>query len=70
MTPASLSLLLKGLDLLVLGLNVAPEVMRAFKNITANVQLMVNQGRDPTPDEWRLIDNLRDEIHREIQRRK
>ncbi len=68
MSPNALLLLLKGLDLLVLGIQAAPAVRRAFGDITLSVRGMVEEGRDPTPEEWAQLDKLRDTIHHQIQR--
>ena len=67
MTAATLVLLVKGLDLLVLGIEMAPAIRSAFTDMTAAVRLMVEEGRDPTPVEWATLDTLRDTIHRQIQ---
>ena len=67
MSTAALTLLLKSLDLLVLGLEVAPNIRTAFADVTASVQLMINEGRDPTPVEWAKLDELRNTIHFQIQ---
>ena len=67
MSPAALTLLLKGLDLLVLGIEMAPAIREAFSGITRAVQIMVSENRDPTPEEWARLDTLRDTIHRQIQ---
>ena len=67
MSPASLALLLKGLDLLVLGIEMAPAIRAAFTDLTASVRVMVKEGRDPTPAEWATLDVLRDAIHQKIQ---
>ena len=67
MSPAALTLLLKGLDLLVLGLEMAPAIREAFSNVTSAVQVMVYENRDPTPAEWARLDTLRDTLHRSIQ---
>ncbi len=67
MTAATLVLLVKGLDLLVLGIEMAPAVRSAFQSITDSVRLMVEEDRDPTPAEWAQLDELRDQVHRSIQ---
>ena len=67
MSPASLALLLRGLDLLVLGIEMAPAIREAFTDVTAAVKKMAEEGRDPTPEEWARLDTLRDTIHRQIQ---
>ena len=67
MTAATLILLVKGLDLLVLGIEMAPAIRSAFTDMTSAVRTMVEEGRDPTPAEWATLDTLRDTLHRQIQ---
>ena len=67
MTAATLILLVKGLDLLVLGIEMAPAIRSAFTDMTSAVRTMVEEGRDPTPAEWAMLDTLRDTLHRQIQ---
>ncbi len=67
MTAATLVLLVKGLDLLVLGIEMAPAIRSAFMDMTAAVRTMVEEGRDPTLTEWARLDELRDTVHRSIQ---
>lgn len=70
MNPAMLTLLIKSLDLLVLGINMSSHIRAAFMTITASVQVMINEGRDPTVEEWTNLDYLRDMLHETIQRAK
>lgn len=70
MNVATLILLLKGLDMLVLGIEMAPMVRVAFMNITASVRSMIDEGRDPTAGEWADLDILRDALHVAIQEAK
>ncbi|MEE9598176.1 MAG: hypothetical protein V3V96_15500 [Acidiferrobacterales bacterium] len=67
MNPAAFTLLLKGLDVLVLGIEMAPAIRALFQDITSSVRKMVAEERDPTLYEWTQLDKLRDEIHRQIQ---
>lgn len=67
MNTSALLLLIKALDLLVMGLTVAPNVVNMFQEIISDVQVMIREGRDPTPAEWASLDLLRDEVHRTIQ---
>ncbi len=67
MSPGALTLLLKSLDLLVLGITMTPNIRAAFVDVTASVQIMVTEGREPTAAEWAKLDTLRDSIHRKIQ---
>ena len=67
MSPAALTLLLKGLDLLVLGIEMAPSIREAFSDVTSAVRNMVEEDRDPTQVEWAQLDTLRDTIHKSIQ---
>ena len=67
MTAATLVLLVQGLDLLVLGIEMAPQIRAAFQDMTAAVRTMVEEDRDPTPAEWATLDTLRDTIHLKIQ---
>jgi hypothetical protein len=67
MNPTTLTLLLRGLDLLVLGIEVAPEIRNTFTTITEDVSNMLAEGRVPTPAEWARLDTLRDQVHQRIK---
>lgn len=67
MTVATLTLLLKGLDLVMLGIEMSPQIRAAFQDVTKAVQVMLDEGRDPTDAEWAQLDTLRDTVHRQIQ---
>ena len=67
MTQAAMLLLLRTLDLLVIGIEMSPLILATFRQITASVTLMVVENRNPSPDEWRQLDQLRDLIHEKIQ---
>ncbi len=67
MSPGALVVLLRGLDLLVLGLEMAPAIRAAFSTVTRDVEIMLEEDRDPTPEEWARLDELRNTIHRSIQ---
>ncbi len=67
MSTSAFLLLIKALDLLVLGIEMAPAIREAFMGVTLSVRNMVEQGRDPTSFEWAQLDELRDTIHRQIQ---
>ncbi|MFQ5774019.1 MAG: hypothetical protein ACE5GS_05850 [Kiloniellaceae bacterium] len=67
MTASTALLVFKLLDLLALGVQVAPPVLRRYKAARARIDLMIAEGRDPTPEEVREIDNglaaLQAELH-------
>ena len=67
MNPSAFLLLIKALDLLVLGIEMAPAIRGAFMDVTLAVRRMAEEGRDPTPEEWAQLDTLRDTIHWKIQ---
>lgn len=67
MNTSPLILLLRGLDILVLGIEMAPAIRAAFQDLTAVVAVMVSKGRDPTADEWGKLDTLQDAVHAAIQ---
>ena len=67
MSAGVLTLLLKALDLALLGIQFTPAIRLLFVDITTSVKLMVAKERDPTAEEWELLDALRDTIHKAIQ---
>lgn len=67
MSASALILLLKAIDLVTMGITLAPAVREAFSKITVSVRLMVAERRDPTIEEWDKLDTLRDTIHEAIQ---
>ena len=67
MTPTTAVFLLKGLDLLILGLEMAPHIRVAFANVTVMVETMVTEERDPTTTEWAELTKLSSALHERIQ---
>lgn len=67
MSSAVLKLLVNHLDLISLGLTAIPELVSA---ISANRKLLgniINEGREPTPEEFAEIDKLIDDLHNQLQ---
>jgi len=52
MTPEMVLLILRVLDLLAFGLRHAPEMVAEVQTLNAKVREMVEQNRDPSPEEW------------------
>ena len=67
MTPSTAAFLLKGLNLVMLGLEMAPEIRIAFGNVTALVGAMVREERNPTTTEWAELEAFTRLIHERIQ---
>lgn len=60
MNPTTAMMILKLLDLLVLGINLAPEIKRSFLENKSKIQKMIEEERNPTIDEWdTLISDIR-----------
>ncbi len=45
----------------------APGIMARYRDISARIRVMVEEGRDPTPDEWADLDAETDDLFRQIQ---
>jgi len=67
MTAAQAALLLRGIDLLILGITVAPQIKAAFSSITDELQVMIDEGRDPSPEEMEAIFTRARSVHGQIQ---
>lgn len=50
--PTTAQAILKALDLIVLGITLAPSIKAAWDEYRAKLQVMIAEGRDPTEDEW------------------
>lgn len=55
MNPTTLNAILKLLDLITIGLTLTPVIQASYQRNRALVQQMVDEGRDPTPDEWEAL---------------
>ena len=52
MSPEVALLIVRILDLLAFGLRHAPEMVAEVRTLNAKVREMVEQNRDPSPEEW------------------
>lgn len=43
------------LDLIVSGVKMIPKARREYDNVRARVQKFIDEGRDPTPEEWAAL---------------
>lgn len=55
MNPSTLNMILKLLDLLVLGMNLAPKLKASFDENRSKIQQMIDEGREPTQSEWETL---------------
>lgn len=60
-------MILRLIDLIALGATLAPGIMARYRDISARIRVMVEEGRDPTPDEWADLDAETDDLFRQIQ---
>ncbi len=60
MTPSTLILVLKLLDIMATAMKMAPEVAEQFKYGRELMKKIINQKRDPTKEEWERLDALID----------
>lgn len=71
MNPATALLILRVLDMLVAGLELAPALKRRASGATARIKVMIEEDRDPTPEEWDELlvetDNLTDSIRAAVE---
>lgn len=67
MSQAQALLLLKLLDLAIAGISAAPDVIARVRQGRSKLEAMIQEGRDPTPDEMAEIDadiaGLRERLH-------
>lgn len=58
------------IDIIALGIQLAPKVLEAYNKARAKVQQFIDEDRDPTPEEHeelnKLINVLREELHKPI----
>ncbi len=45
----------KILDLLLLGVQMAPAVAAKMQALRGEMQVFIDEDRDPTPDEWKAL---------------
>lgn len=69
MTEGQLLILLKLMDLLVVGLEHAPTVKATYLRHKAALDSMVQEGRNPTPDEIRELGEEISETRERLRRR-
>lgn len=59
--------LLSLLDLIVMGIELAPEVYASYQEARGKLDTMLEEGRDPTDEEWndlnQSIRGLRTQLH-------
>lgn len=56
MDVATATLILRLVELVAFGLTHAPEVMLEVQKLADEIRAMVNEDRDPTPEEWAALD--------------
>lgn len=66
MNAKSLMAILRLVDLLAAGLQLAPEVKARFDASSEKVKQMVAEGRDPTPEEWDALNAETEELMSQI----
>lgn len=70
MSAATVALILKSLELLSLGIALAPELRAAFDRQLSLLETMIKEGRDPTPEETGELDatmaRLRDAFQKPV----
>ena len=53
--------------MIALGASLAPEIMARYRDTSAKVRTMVEEGRDPSPEEWAELDAETEDLFRKIQ---
>lgn len=64
----ALILIMKLLDVLVASLNLAPHVMRRYQVRRGIVDRMIAENREPTIEEWKMLDLELEEITERIEK--
>ena len=62
MTPNTILMVLKLIDLVAMGAQMIPEVKARVDRYSAKIKQMVEEGRDPTPEEWAVLDGETDAL--------
>jgi len=60
MSPATVALILKAMDLVAMGVTMVPEMKARYDEVTAKLKEMANEGRDPTDAEWKELNDKLD----------
>lgn len=60
-------LLVKVLEIVAAGVALAPTLRRRVDRYTGRVRLMIEEGRDPTPEEWRELLAESDDVSKRIR---
>ncbi len=66
MNPQTALMILRMVDLLAAGLQLAPEIRARYAATSAKVKKMVTEGREPTPEEWAALDAETDDLLAQI----
>lgn len=52
MNPKTIDMVLKLIDLLALGISITPSIKSSYDEQKSKIQIMVDENRDPTQEEW------------------
>jgi len=67
MSDNTMLLVLRMIDLLALGVGLAPEIRTRFDETNGRIRALVAEGRDPTPEEWSALDAETEDLFRRLQ---
>jgi len=62
MSPQQIELLFKVLDILALGLKLAPELKASYDQSKSKLEQIIKEGRDPSPEEWNELNSRIDAL--------
>jgi hypothetical protein len=66
MSEQQLTFLLKILDIFAAGIQLTPELLESYNASKAKIQQFVQEGRDPTAEEWEELNNKIDSLQNEL----
>lgn len=67
MNPSTMLAVLKIVDLVATAAVMLPEVRARYDALSAMVKLMVEEGRDPTPEEWAALNDETDSLMEQLR---
>lgn len=67
MNPSTMLAVLKIVDLVATAAVMLPEIRARYDTLSSMVKTMVEEGRDPTPEEWAALNAETDDLMAQLR---
>lgn len=67
MNPSTMLAVLKIVDLVATAAVMLPEIRARYDALSGMVKTMVEEGRDPTPEEWAALNDETDDLMNQLR---